>query len=200
MKKLIIGMALLIMSFSSFAQEQSSDDSGSNALLVVFDTRDYPSMDIPKVSVTSLEIEEINATKIGENLYFDKGGCTGCALLVQVAKYTITIPMERSLPLRLLGSTSTWREGMASRSTEQRQYSVPSGILERETSDSAVLASVAEGAQGTLDVLSAARRGTVRYDKKIRKCYTTYLKGTYNPETLLVSSMYSIEELIGCPK
>ena len=198
MKKLIIGMVFLIMSFSGFAQGQSSDDSGSSTLLVKFDTRDYPSMGEPKVSVNSLEIKEINATKIGENLYFDKGGCSGCTLVAQVAKYTVIIPMERSLPLRLLGSTSTWHE-RAAWSTE-REYSVPSWVLERETSESVVLASVAEDVQGNLDLFSAARRGKVRYDKKVRKCYTSYLSGTYNPETLLISAMYSNRELIGCPK
>ena len=188
----------IIMSFSGFAQDQSSDDSGSSTLLVEFDTRDYPSMGEPKVSVNSLEIKEINATKIGENLYFDKGGCSSCTLVAQVAKYTITIPMERSLSLRYLGSTQVWSE-QASWSTE-REYSVPSGILERETSDPGVLASVASGAERVLGLLSAVRRGEVGYDKKTKTCYTTYFRGTYNPETLSISSIHVDSELIECPK
>ncbi len=217
MKKLIIGMALLIMSFSGFAQEQSSDDSGSNTLLVEFDTRDYPLMGAAKVNVTSLEIRlKESGTKIGENLYLDKGreNCHWCIFMLhQAVKYTVIIPLEESLSLRHLGLTFIWHEKTAK---TEREYSVPSGILERDTSDSYVLRKVASSARRVLGLVSAVRRGevTVTQSEKTKTCskktktcsttyanvcYTTYLRGTYNPETLLISSMNSYRELIKCP-
>ncbi len=198
MKKLIIGMVFLIISFSGFAQGQSSDDSGSSTLSVKFDTRNHPLMGEPKVSVTSLEIKEINATKIGENLYLDKGTCARCLFVAQVAKYTITVPVGRSLSLRYLGSTQIWVETTVWGA--ERKYSVPSGILERETSDSGVLASVASGTESILSLLSAVRQGAVGYDEEAKTCYTTYFSGTYNPETFSISSMHVDTELIECPK
>lgn len=162
--------------------------------LMEFDSRDA-SISAPEIKILSLDIVEHNyATKIGDHLYIDEGGCHGCSLLSQVAKYSVTITVGPSLKLSIPGEVIVWEERTA---TEGREYLIPNEIVTRKTSDEEVLAAVAGRIKGLLNLLSSVRRKTVESSKD--KCYSTYITGIYNPADLRVTSFSNWKELASCP-